>query len=709
MRTKALPEQPVPSDVFDVGEHDFAGEHPQVASDLIPAEKTSHEKSAVAELILKQVKRDGTMLVVGGEKMDLSQPTNSHLPFPVLTEVAIPGSLLSFGYGKSTFALRRQGEKLVVTTTLDGAKPQSHAIDSLTAFRHEVARFKGNVQFKVRTAELGRRAGETDDQDDEAVEIDEADTKPYTPESQIPKITEAIVTENSVHTKKEVDAQFDELIEDDLEPEITVVEERVHEVAPENKQAIFDLVAELKHEGYDDSYYKQIQPEFPTHDTRLARVGSAARVAGSSTTGGEGSRFAVPETKPVVHENRTALVNEVSPSGALGAAVIESSDARAGQAAQQITSEGLKLDECSLEANFKAVHDITHRLAQPGKYLSMATTRVEANGQVTMGAWGDAQILTVKDGERIRHGMIEDRPNVPLKSEQANVEVGPHIEMRSFTADDGTQIIQATAEFWKRVSEYEVEKLSKRYKGQALEQMLFRLSYERINSAASYKVEVGPKNFQTFPAAKGEGGSFALQVVLVDRPEQRGLLSKLGRSRFGKWVRGAALVAFGLSATADTHPEGKHAPLAPDIERVEKRAAPPHEVKTGNSQREAATGMAVDMRRDNERQILPLLIAFNKELKFLGTSPDDRGRIVWMASVFKEVLRGKNIAGFSREEFAEFGQVVPQSGKFEITDTEKFGTFLTTLAEASKERKHISTAKRYAETTYRDFFEKGKK
>ncbi len=669
----------------------------------------------------KELERRGDIVYVGDKEVDLTLPTNPSLPFEKPWYPARGRNLLIFGYGKSNvFVLYKEGAKLMLQTKIGGKENSPVHLKTGHDIINAIGVFKGNVQFNYRSKEPGiASATEDDDTEIPAQMSRDADELPPTPDLVVPlRPTNEPPTGGreipfSENQKVELGMAFDDLIDEHNAPEVIVEKTRSTETAageidmeatvvtPEEKAGISELVAALSEEGYDAAYYKEGPVEdFPSRDEKKVRVGSAGSIFGTSSTGGKD--FVYSRVSPVEREsveplrsNYTAIVSEVASDGTLSGAVTEASTAKALRASQDILRLALReQDHFTLEAAFGATHQIAHGFVKPGDCISVAATTLDAKGQVTFGSWGDTGVLMIRDGKQV--SVVDQAEVTPIKAESKSVEVDPQIEMRSVTGKDHDQVIQATKQFWKLVTVYEVEKLSKRYRGQALEKALFNLATERNNATKDYTIEedVGVKVTKIFRELKPE--SFAIQVVHVELPEQRGILSKIASSKVGKWLRGAALVAFGLSGTGEVRQAEK--PV------VQGRAVEPQAGPVRTLEHKVPGMVAFEVQRDNEAELVHFVNERNKELKMLGKLADDKGRIVWVAAVLKQLLRGKDTAGFKTADLTPMVKINPEKGTFEFTNVDQLDELLGKIAEASKHKKHIKVVKGYAAGVYKDAF-----
>jgi serine/threonine protein phosphatase PrpC len=464
----------------------------------------------------------------------------------------------------------------------------------------------------------------------------------------------------------------------------------------QEKKTIQDLVAELVADGKDEDYYAgfELSNDYPTENETLEVASPAAAVYSITSAGGEGCKYKHKEKKGE-QENQDAAVAVVTEKGRLGAAVIDvAGTSKNGLMVQRIVQDtmlhALKDDRISAETGILAADKRVVEIAKAGAYACVVAATVEKNGSVEIASWGDSKAVTVRDGAVVREGTTElhnlasmfiKKENVSrAESEKLYFDHGFNMVVRGFVgapskgsdkdfkkpdvlrfqAKNSDQIILASDGLWDVASEYEVEQLCQVYRGEKLQQALFELAFKRNNSKEPYMIEVGPGDSIERPPKFGQGDNITIQVIEVTleseaaaapvkkETESQGFLARLGKSKVGKWLRTVALVGLGLSGTS-----GKEEAPAPQQKASVVHMQLPAE---GSADRGKIT---IEKKRNNEHALVRLVNERNKELHFMGltlngiseTSLDDKGRIVFIAALTKDLLRGHDVAGFKAKEF----------------------------------------------------------
>ncbi len=654
------------------------------------------------------LKRSDNTLFLGKKEIDLSidgrEPS-----YPARGK-----NVFVFGFGNSVYKIFKEKGKLYGQAILFGKERPRVQLESDWSIVNEINVFKGNVKFNSRleTAEDAPATGD--------VQLDEVPDKPNAEtagaeeqaglvvplrESTEPAYLRDDTRGSSVEKiEMRVHKDFDDLISSPPRG-VETVAPADESVTPEQKVFISETIADaratsvellqsLADEGKDEDYYASLSIEYSTEDKEAVARGVAARTYGTSSTGGDGSRYAVPETLPVQHENRTALVGVVTEAGRLGAAVIEATTPRALEGARGIVAHGLAQERFSLTTVFDAARRLLSKKAKTAEKLSAAAITVSPQGEVIMASMGDTAVLMVREGKKVE--LVDQKEPVPTKDFPAKGEADAKgmselLETKMAHGKDHDQVIAATKRFWDLVSEYEVEKYAKRYRGEALQKVLFNLAYDRNNAVVPFVIETSPNEKKYEQPAKGEGESIALQVTHVELPEQRGFLSKLGRSKAGTWLRSAALVAFGFSAQGKLDTRSYTPDEIAAIQKAPEKMQP--------STKQAVEKITVENRRGNEHELVRLVDAVTTKIKLLGSSPEDNGRKVLIAAWMKKLLRGEDAGGFKAADFNRNIQHT-RDGKFSLS-APGLELFIADAAGAAKEKKHISTAIKYAETTYK--------
>ncbi len=701
-----------------------------VSPKLERAKSNLHLVTEVPEKRVKKfdkffLKRADSTLILGKKEIDLSidgrQPS-----YPARGK-----NVFVFSFGTSRYTIFKEKGKLYGQAILFGKESPRVLLKEDWDIVNQISAFKGNVKFNTRKvdAEDTIVTGDAEDTivtgDVEHGEVSDESNAVAAPPDEQPGLVVPLRESTDTAFRRDytrapsvervsmvVNKEFDTLVasppggvESAPEPDQPVTEEQkahFQELLTDARGTSAELVQSLADKGMDGDHYASLSVEFSTEDQEQDVKGFAARTFGTSSTGGDSSRYIVPETQPPLFQNRTRLVGVATDQGRLGTAVIEATTPRVLEGAGDILSRALAQDQFSLSVSLDAARQLLAKKARPDEYVSVAAVTVNAQGEVAMAACGSAAVLMVRGGSKLE--LIDNTDPVLVKSPTpkneatAAQETVPWLESKKVAGEDHDQVVAATQRFWDLVSEYEVEKYAKRYRGEALQKVLFNLAFDRNNAVVPFRIQKDVNEWKHEQPAKGEGGPIALQVTHVELPGQRGFLSKLGRSKAGKWLRGAALVAFGFSGHSkqDSQPPQQNTAaiqITPS-KGAEQRVATTPEVKNYKK-------ITVESGRGNEHAIVRLVQERNKELRFLGNTPEDNGRKVLISAWTKQLLRGTDAGGFVAAEFNKNVELNKQ-GQFEFKNQGVFDDYLVIAADRAKERKHISTAIGYAEGTYAD-------
>jgi serine/threonine protein phosphatase PrpC len=136
----------------------------------------------------------------------------------------------------------------------------------------------------------------------------------------------------------------------------------------------------------------------------------------------------------------------------------------------------------------------------------------KAHWNLQIGALGDCKVMTIRNGKKRPEGtstlqnvatgitkikgdsqgyycdILQNKilGGFGLYVRQPRVE---EPEILSLTAEAGDQLVVASDALWDLVSEYEVEELSKQYRGKALQEQLYELAYRRNNTTGPFMIQ----------------------------------------------------------------------------------------------------------------------------------------------------------------------------------------------------------------------------
>lgn len=200
---------------------------------------------------------------------------------------------------------------------------------------------------------------------------------------------------------------------------------------------------------------------------------------------------------------------------------------KANDALSASLSQGEPLSSAFTKAHAALLNDESLGLA------TAAVSVITRSGNVLLGATGDARAVLLRGGlmmhersptvqswvaNEIRQGRlkpheIHTHPRLSSVYGFLGSDYGDLHEERSFSSTSGDQLILASDGIWTVVTDYEVERLATRFKGEALLVAIFDLAFQRNNSDSPFEVLFSEQEPLVLNVEKNGGDNMSILSV----------------------------------------------------------------------------------------------------------------------------------------------------------------------------------------------------